>query len=249
MRKTSGRLPALPLESLPMQRSFVLLLAATAVYLPALLLADRDGWAAQLLLGLATTAFLVFFTRRSSTPPMQIVCAVTLATLGEVVLSIGWGLYTYEHALIPLYVPPGHGVFYLLASESARQEVFRRHAGGIVRAVLLAGSAVAAFSLALFADVWGLLWWIAAAALVLRSRNGLMLATCIVYTMLLEWLGTGIGNWRWMTDVPWVGLRSANPPSGVGVLYVLLDLLTVLVVGWAGMWAAGREVVAVPVRD
>ena len=48
--------------------------------------------------------------------------------------------------------------------------------------------------------------------------------------MLLEWLGTGIGNWRWAAEVPGLGLRSANPPSGVGVLYVLLDLLTVMVV-------------------
>ena len=223
----------------PMQRSFVLLLTATALYLPLLLLLDRDGWAAQVVLGIATAAFLVFFSRRSSTPPIQIACAVGLATLGEVVLSLGWGLYSYQHALIPLYVPPGHGVFYLLAAESARQEVFRRHGRAIMRGVLIGGTAVAALSLALYGDVWGLLWWIAAATLVLRSRSGLMLATCIIYTMLLEWLGTGIGNWQWAAEVPFVGLRSANPPSGVGVLYVLLDLLTVLVVGWVGAWAAG----------
>ncbi|MCU1246783.1 MAG: hypothetical protein JWN02_2693, partial [Acidobacteria bacterium] len=43
----------------------------------------------------------------------------------------------------------------------------------------------------------------------------------------LEWLGTALGNWRWASVVPFVGLRSANPPAGVGILYILLDLLVV----------------------
>lgn len=160
--------------------------------------------------------------------------AVVLATTGEVVLSIGWGLYSYQHALIPLYVPAGHGVFYLLAAESAQQPTLRRHARAIVVAVLIAGGIVAATTLLLHDDVWGLLWWVAAAALMKRSKSGLLLAACFVYTLLLEWLGTGIGNWRWAAEVPWVGLRSANPPSGVGVLYILLDLLTVITVGALG---------------
>lgn len=161
----------------------------------------------------------------------HVVWAVVLATTGEVVLSIGWGLYSYQHALIPLYVPAGHGVFYLLATETARQEMFRRHERALLGSVLIIGSGVAAITLVLFGDVWGLLWWIAAAALLTRSKSGLLLAACFVYTLLLEWLGTGLGNWRWAAEVPWVGLRSANPPSGVGVLYILLDLLTVFTVG------------------
>jgi len=184
----------------------------------------------QLLLGTAATLFLFGFASTSTVPIRYVIGAVVIATTGEVVLSIGWGLYSYQHALIPLYVPPGHGIFYLLATESAQQGLFRRHARVIVTSVLIAGSIVAAFTLVVFGDVWGLIWWIAAAALLTRSKSGLLLAACLVYTMLLEWLGTGIGNWRWAAQVPGLGLKSANPPSGVGVLYVLLDLLTVMVV-------------------
>ena len=40
---------------------------------------------------------------------------------------------------------------------------------------------------------------------------------------------TANGNWHWVEGVPFVGLTSANPPSGVGILYILLDLIVVAV--------------------
>jgi hypothetical protein len=215
------------------QRRFLVFLASSALFVPALLLLDRPGLVPQLLLGGAAAVFLFGFARTSAVPMRYVCWAVVLATTGEVVLSIGWGLYSYQHALIPWYVPAGHGIFYLLATESAQQELLRRHARSIVRWVLMAGCLVAATTLVLYGDTWGLIWWIGAAALLTRSKSGLLLAACLVYTMLLEWLGTAVGNWRWAAEVPWVGLRSANPPSGVGVLYILLDLLTVLTVNAA----------------
>jgi hypothetical protein len=66
--------------------------------------------------------------------------------------------------------------------------------------------------------------------LIARSRNRLLLSICCFYTMLLEWLGTALGNWRWAAEVPLFRMRSANPPSGVGILYILLDLITVAVI-------------------
>jgi hypothetical protein len=210
-----------------MQRRFVLFVIAAALYIPALLIADSPGLVPQLSLGLATLAFLWIFMRRSEIDTRQLICVILVATTGEVVLSLGWGLYTYRNALIPLYVPFGHGVFYALAADSAQQQTLRRYARPIARAVLGAGSIIAAVSFIFFHDQWGLLWWIAAATIVTRSRNQLLLSACFTYTILLEWLGTAIGNWHWAADVPFVGLRSANPPSGVGILYILLDLITV----------------------
>ena len=221
---------------------FLFFVASTAIFVSSFLLLDRSGLLPQLLLGTASALFLYGFARSSTVPMAQVVGAVIIATTGEVVLSIGWGLYSYQHNLIPLYVPAGHGIFYLLATESAQQELLRRHARAIVGSVLVAGSVIAAVTLVLYGDVWGLLWWIGAAALLSRSRNGLLLATCVVYTQLLEWLGTALGNWEWAAVVPGIGLRSANPPSGVGVLYILLDILTVLTVGsLARAWGQIRK--------
>lgn len=199
-----------------------LLLAAAALFVPAILLLDGPGLVRQGALALATAAFLALLLRRVDAK--QIAIAIVIATTGEAVLSLAWGLYEYRHALIPLYVPFGHGVFYALAAITAPS--LRAYEQRIVRATLVLGSVIAAVSYFALNDEWGLLWWIAAAALIVRSRNALLLSVCFAMTMLLEWLGTGLGNWRWAAEVPGLGLQSANPPSGVGILYVILDALT-----------------------
>ena len=216
-----------------MERRFVVFVAASAVFMTALLLIDRDGLAQQLALGMATAAFLWLFVRRSDIDGRQVIVCILVATTGEIVLSLGWGLYSYAHAVIPLYVPPGHGLFYTLAAATARQAIFRRHAAAITRSVVAVGTILAAASLVLQHDAWGFLWWLGALALIQTSRNRILLSACFAYTMILEWIGTAIGNWRWAAEVPWVGLHSANPPSGVGILYILLDLIVVAI---SSMW-------------
>ncbi len=210
-------------------RRFLRFFAAVVVFVPLLLLIDTAGVAAQLALGAATAGLLWLFARDSTIERRQIITAIVIASIGECLLSVGFGLYTYRNALIPLYVPFGHGVLYLLSVESAQQHALRRIAPAITRGVLVCGSAGAILSLAFFRDQWGLLWWLIAAALVMRSRNQLLLSVSFLYAMALELLGTAVGNWRWAAEVPIVGLHSANPPSGVGLLYVLLDLVTVAV--------------------
>jgi hypothetical protein len=209
------------------ERRFVVFVAASAAFMTALLLLDRNGLLQQLALGVATAAFLWLFVRRSAIDGRQVLCCILVATTGEIVLSLGWGLYSYSHAVIPFYVPPGHGLFYTLAADTARQTLFRRYAEPITRAVLAIGTVIAAVSLLVKHDAWGFLWWLGALALIQTSRNRLLLSACFVYTMILEWMGTAIGNWRWAAEVPWVGLHAANPPAGVGILYILLDLIVI----------------------
>jgi hypothetical protein len=210
-----------------MESRFLRFVAASAAFMMVLLLADRDGLLQQLALGAATALFLWHFARNSEVAPRQIICCIIVATAGEVVLSLGWGLYSYRHAVIPFYVPPGHGLFYTLAAETARQQAVRLRAGAITRLVLIVGTVNAALSLAFRHDTWGALWWMGAVALIYVSRNRLLLSACFVYTMILEWVGTAIGNWQWAAEVPFLRLHSANPPAGVGILYILLDLIVV----------------------
>lgn len=205
--------------------------SASGLFMAAVLLLDGPGVSRQLALGAATFAFLWLFARQFAIEPRQIVSAIVIASIGEVVLSLGWGLYSYQHALIPLYVPPGHGLFYTLATATALHPKLQQHSSAITRGAILGGSLLALVSLVWLNDVWGLLWWAAALLLIRHSRNGLLLSACFVYTILLEWAGTAIGNWRWAAEVPFVGLHSANPPAGVGLLYILLDLIVVAVAG------------------
>ena len=210
-----------------MHRQFLIFVTASAAWMAIVLLSDREGIVPQLLLGGATAAFVVYFTRRSQVAGRQIACAVIIATLGEIVLSLGWKLYSYRHAVIPLYVPPGHGLFYLLAAETSLQPRIQQWSRKITIAVMIAGTSIAILSVIAYGDSWGFLWWVAALVLLSRSRNSLLLSACFTYTILLEWAGTANGNWQWASTVPYVGLRSANPPAGVGILYIVLDLLVV----------------------
>jgi hypothetical protein len=212
-----------------MESRFLKFVIASAVFMTVLLLVDRDGLPQQLALGMATVLFLWYFARSSEVKLRQIVTCIVVATIGEVVLSIGWGLYSYRHAVIPFYVPPGHGLFYTLAAETARQHAVRMRGAMITRSVVIAGSVIAIFSLVVRNDVWGFLWWIGAVVLIAISKNRLLLSSCFVYTIILEWVGTAIGNWRWAAEVPGLRLHSANPPSGVGILYILLDLIVVAI--------------------
>lgn len=212
-----------------MESRFLKFVIASAAFMTILLLLDRDGFLPQLALGSATALFLWYFARSSEVRLGQIVCCIVVATIGEVVLSIGWGLYSYRHAVIPFYVPPGHGLFYTLAAETARQHAVRLRAVAITRWTVVIGSGIALVSLVLRHDVWGFLWWIGAVALISVSRNRLLLSACFAYTIILEWMGTAIGNWSWAAEVPFVKLHSANPPAGVGILYILLDLIVVAI--------------------
>jgi hypothetical protein len=202
----------------------------TALFVTVMLLLDFPSTANQLLLGAATAMFLLLLVRRTDMEPAAIVTVIILATTGEVVLSMGWGLYSYRSTtLVPLYVPFGHAVFYTLAAATSREPWLRRHARSITIGVVTIGSIIAIVQLFALRDQWGMIWWLGAVAFIVRSKNQLLLSACCVYTILLEWLGTALGNWRWAADVPALHFTSANPPSGVGILYVLLDVVTVMV--------------------
>src|ERR1051326_8839178 len=164
-----------------MERRFLTFVLASAAFMALLLFIDCDGIVQQLALGTATAGFLWFFARRTEIDARQIVCAIVVATTGEVVLSLGRGLYTYRHALIPLYVPPGHGLFYTLAAASARQPWLRAREAAIRNGVIAFGSVYALVSLFAWNDAWGFLWWLGALALIRQSRNHPLPPTCFGY--------------------------------------------------------------------
>jgi hypothetical protein len=222
----------------PASRFFLLVFSALA-FMAAVLLLDRPGLMMQSALGSATAIFLWLFAQKAGLDPRQILATIAIATIGEVILSVGWGLYIYKNATIPFYVPPGHAVFYSLAVVTAGERWLQRHAPAITRAVLFFGTVYTAASFLFFHDTWGLLWWLIAYVLIVRSENRLLLASCVVYTLLLEWVGTAIGNWRWLPEVPFLSVRSANPPAGVSVLYLLLDLVVAAVC--SKLWREGRS--------
>ena len=88
-----------------------------ALWIPSALYADAnfDRWA-QDVVSLVTWALLAaVFLAVDGHERRQLVVVVVVATLFEITFSIIWGLYVYRFENLPLYVPPGHGLIYLLA--------------------------------------------------------------------------------------------------------------------------------------
>ncbi len=72
------------------------------------------GHGGQLALGIATAGVLAaLLALHPKTVRLQTLAVVGIATLGEVVGSLVWGLYHYRLDNLPAFVPPGHGLVYL----------------------------------------------------------------------------------------------------------------------------------------
>lgn len=148
-----------------------------------------------------------------------LLACLVIATSGEIVLSLGWGLYTYRLGNIPMFVPPGHVLMLLLGLSLARvmpQSVAYAIFGCAALYSLAAALAgVDTLGVALFLVL-------AFAAIGMRSQRRLYAST-FVLSLALELYGTWLGNWYWASEVPATALVTTNPPGVVGAFYCALD--------------------------
>ena len=154
---------------------------------------------------------------------MLMACLV-IATAGEIVLSIGWGLYTYRLDNIPLFVPPGHVLLLLLGLSLARAMP------DSVALAIICGAGIYSFTAgAAGIDTLGvLLFGVLLTASVAMPRQRRLYASTFVLALALEILGTWLGNWSWARDVPGTPLVTTNPPVAAGAFYCALDALVVM---------------------
>ena len=222
---------------MPMVRRLPLLtLAVVGAWTLGGLVADQQvGHRGQLALGVFTACVLaVLLALHPRDVRLQTLAVVGIATLGEVIGSIVWGLYTYRLENLPAFVPPGHGLVYL---------------AGLSLATLLAGRSAALLSAAAaVAIAWGI-----AGVTVLPSPDvsgtigraflvGVLAWTrrpvyagVFMIVVGLELYGTALGTWTWQATVPGLGLSQGNPPSGVASGYVVFDVLAIALVARGGV--------------
>jgi hypothetical protein len=209
--------------------SLVLILSFVAFVAVALPL-DRSTTAPQqLALSLLAWVFLaIALVLQSPAIRVQVVVLVVVATVLECVGSLIWGAYTYRLANLPLYVPAGHGLFYLTALRAASLPVFQRHARAIVIAV--SSGATAWMVYGLFArplpDLLGVVTWAVFIRFIVRGRYPLLYAVSFAMTTALELYGTGLSIWTWSPVLPALMLPAGNPPTGIGAGYAAMDALT-----------------------
>jgi hypothetical protein len=164
-----------------------------------------------------------------------LMACLVIATSGEILLSLGWGLYTYRLGNIPLFVPPGH-VLMLLLGLSLASVMPQAVAYAIFGCAALYSLAAAALGV----DTLGVaLFLILAVAWIGMPTQRRLYAGTFVLSLALELYGTWLGNWNWAHQVPATELVTTNPPGAVGAFYCALDALVASVsMLLARLWSA-----------
>ena len=203
--------------------------AFTGYWLVALPLDSASTAGQQLLLSVSAWLFLaVALALQTPAIRVQVITLVCVATALEIIGSILWGAYRYRLGNLPLFVPAGHGLFYLAALRAASLPLLQRHAKRIVVAVAVAATAYMVWGLVRppLPDLLGFVTWAVFIRFIVRGRYPLLYAVSFVLTLALELYGTGWGIWRWAPVLPGLMLPAGNPPTGIGAGYAAMDGLT-----------------------
>lgn len=204
--------------------------AALAAYLAALLAVDTQvGLALQLLLGGLTWLILGLALRPLSWERRaQVAIVVCAATVAEVTGSILWGVYSYRLHNLPAFVPPAHGLVFLVGL--ALSEALRRHGRALVRIAAASAAIWGVLGLTVLPhlDAAGALGVPLLLAFLWRSSARTAYAGVFLVVAALELYGTAIGTWRWASELPGLGIPDGNPPSGVAAGYVWFDVMALL---------------------
>jgi hypothetical protein len=211
--------------------------AFTAYWLVALPLESVSSASQQVLLSVSAWVFFaVALALQSPAVRVQVITLVCVATVLEIIGSIVWGAYRYRLGNLPLFVPAGHGLFYLAALRTTSLPLLQRHAKRIVVAVTAAATLYMLWGLVRppLPDLLGFVTWAIFIRFIVRGRFPLLYAVSFVLTMALELYGTGWGIWRWSPVLPGLLLPAGNPPTGIGAGYAAMDGLTRRIVGRLG---------------
>ncbi|HUQ16862.1 MAG TPA: hypothetical protein VM070_03655 [Candidatus Saccharimonadales bacterium] len=225
----AGRVAHPAAEGLRTGPTLVLFAAFVLGFLVALRLDSAAGAELHLAVGIGTWAFLLgALTLQSPRVRVQVAILVIIATTLEVVGSLVWGAYRYRLGDLPLFVPAGHGIFYLVALRTAALPWILRRQRGIVWTVSLAATAYMVWGLLRppLPDLLGFVTWAILIRFMARGRAPLLYAVSFVLTMALELYGTSLGVWTWAPLLPGLWLPAGNPPTGVGAGYCVMDALT-----------------------
>jgi hypothetical protein len=160
---------------------------------------------------------------------------VLVATGFECLGSLIWRAYEYRLHNLPMYVPPGHGLFYLGARRLADLPAVRRHAEAVIAAVaaLATGWLLYGLTAGALPDLLGALCWLLLLGFLGYGRDPLLFALTFCLTMVLEFYGTAMGIWHWAPILPGTHLPAANPPAAIGAGYCVLDAVAACLVQWA----------------
>jgi hypothetical protein len=164
--------------------------------------------------------FIAVLLRAARPQQITLVACVVYATAGEILLSLAWGLYEYRLGNIPLFVPPGHALLFLLGVTLAPHLTAR-----LTWAVPLLAAPVVLLLGAIGIDTLGAPLFALLLLCMVCGPAKKLYATMFLLALAMEIYGTWLGNWTWSPRVPGLALTTLNPPLAAGAFYCVLDLL------------------------
>ncbi len=179
----------------------------------------------------AWLVFLSLLQRGNRVERLSLILCVLYATVGEVFLSLVWGLYEYRLSNVPLFVPPGHALLFTLGVFLAPK--VPNWLVGLVP-MLTALYMLVAFVSGM--DTMGGILFLTFLICLIFGEAKKLYVTMFMLSMLLEVYGTTLGNWTWYQDVPILELTTTNPPVSAGAFYCLLDLLVIFTINQRYRW-------------
>ena len=219
----------------------VTLLVVTAWTVGGLAVDRQVGHGGQLALGVFTVGVLATLLAFQPTAVrIQTLAVVVIATLGEIIGSLVWGLYGYRLENLPSFVPPGHGLVYLAGLSLAA--LLARHTGALllVAGLVAATWGVAGVTVLPASDVSGTIGCAFLIGVLVWARRPVYAGVFMVVVG-LELYGTALGTWTWQPTVPGLGLSQGNPPSGVASGYVVFDVLALTLIARLSVAAAALQ--------
>jgi hypothetical protein len=184
-----------------------------------------DFWG-QTLTNVGIWAALLYWLRGArSDDQLALAVCVLYATAGEIFLSLVWGLYEYRLANVPLFVPPGHALLFMLG------RLIAQHIDDWIEWVVPLAATPFIFMLAWtgLGTLDALLFALFMLCL-LSGRASRLYAVMFVLSLAMEIYGVWLGNWTWAPEAPWLGFTTINPPLAAGAFYCMLDMLVVATV-------------------
>ena len=176
---------------------------------------------------LALLSFFWMYKRATPRVRKLMIYAVFLGLLGEYFFSVYLGMYTYRLENVPWYVPLGHAALYGRIFMFSKAPQVRKHHKAVEQLFALIIALFATSYLLLFNDVFGFVMTIGVFLFLWkRPKDRLYFFSMYVLVAILEIGGTAFGAWKWPSIAfdTFSFLPSNNPPSGISLIYFLLDV-------------------------
>ena len=215
-------------------RTMVALLGA-----PVFLMIDSsvgDAWFSEYGQTIATIlvilAFYMAYKRRNKRIREIMLIGVIVGFTGEFICSIILGMYHYRLGNIPLWLGFGHSLLYALVFRFSHDSWVRKNQNVIMTTRFLLSLIYSTSWLYYSNDWFGFICTLTfLIILVIAKKSRLFFLIMYALVCYIEIIGTSTGSWDWPQEFlgkeGWI--QSANPPTGIAVLYFVFAAIVIFV--------------------